>query len=50
MDLSVISGGVELNVSGVTDDTTCLQVVYALAHATNQKGKFVLVAYLDGHV
>ena len=50
MDLIVISNGVELNVSGVTEETTCLQIVYALAHATGQKGKFVLVAYLDGHV
>ncbi|KAE9552476.1 hypothetical protein FO519_004328 [Halicephalobus sp. NKZ332] len=49
MDLIIVSNGVELNVSGVTEETTCLQIVYALAHATGQKGKFVLVAYLDGH-
>uniref|UniRef100_A0A914YSH5 Ras-associating domain-containing protein n=1 Tax=Panagrolaimus superbus TaxID=310955 RepID=A0A914YSH5_9BILA len=45
MGLKVISGGIELNVSGVNENTTCLQVVYALAHATNQKGKFILVAH-----
>uniref|UniRef100_A0A7E4VG47 Ras-associating domain-containing protein n=1 Tax=Panagrellus redivivus TaxID=6233 RepID=A0A7E4VG47_PANRE len=48
MDLSVLSGDVELNVSGVTEETSCLQIVYALAHATNQKGKFVLVAHVNG--
>uniref|UniRef100_A0AC35G119 Ras-associating domain-containing protein n=1 Tax=Panagrolaimus sp. PS1159 TaxID=55785 RepID=A0AC35G119_9BILA len=45
MGLKVISGGIELNVSGVNESTTCLQVVYALAHATNQKGKFILIAH-----
>ena len=50
MGLKVISGGIELNVSGLSQDTTCLQVVYALAHATNQKGKFVLVAHSNGVV
>uniref|UniRef100_A0AC34Q6I2 Ras-associating domain-containing protein n=1 Tax=Panagrolaimus sp. JU765 TaxID=591449 RepID=A0AC34Q6I2_9BILA len=49
MDLTVLSNGVELNVSGVTNDTTCLQVVYALAHATGQKGKFVLVAHFHDY-
>jgi hypothetical protein len=48
MDLKVISSGIELNVSGVNEDTTCVKVVYALAHATNQKGKFVLVAHFNG--
>uniref|UniRef100_A0AC34GWM4 Ras-associating domain-containing protein n=1 Tax=Panagrolaimus sp. ES5 TaxID=591445 RepID=A0AC34GWM4_9BILA len=48
MGLKVISGGIELNVSGVNENTTCLEVVYALAHATNQKGKFILVAHSNG--
>lgn len=50
MGLKVISGGIELNVSGVNENTTCLEVVYALAHATNQKGKFILVAHSNGAV
>lgn len=34
--------------SGVNEATTCAQIVYALAHATQQKGKFTLIARLDG--
>lgn len=43
MNLQVWVDGVERSVSGVTENTTCTQLIYALAHATGQKGKFVLV-------
>lgn len=35
--------GVERSISGLTESTTCAQIIYALAHATGQKGRFVLV-------
>uniref|UniRef100_A0A915Q243 Ras-associating domain-containing protein n=1 Tax=Setaria digitata TaxID=48799 RepID=A0A915Q243_9BILA len=39
----VIVDGVERSVSGITESTTCAQIIYALAHATGQKGRFVLI-------
>ncbi|KAH7732207.1 Protein K05B2.2 a [Aphelenchoides avenae] len=47
-DLTVHTNGTAHNVSGVDVNTTCAQIVYALAHATNQKGRFVLVAIVSG--
>uniref|UniRef100_A0A915EJ61 Ras-associating domain-containing protein n=1 Tax=Ditylenchus dipsaci TaxID=166011 RepID=A0A915EJ61_9BILA len=44
MDLLVFTNGALRDISGVNESTTCAQIVYALAHATNQKGRFVLVA------
>lgn len=44
MDLIVFANGAARNISGLTKETTCAEVVYALAHATNQKGRFVLVS------
>lgn len=49
-DLTVHTNGTAHNVSGVDVNTTCAQIVYALAHATNQKGRFVLVAIVSGSV
>lgn len=43
MELKVSVDGVERCISGLTEDTTCAQIIYALAHATGQKGRFVLV-------
>ncbi|VDM40973.1 unnamed protein product [Toxocara canis] len=43
MELKVNVDGVERSVSGLTETTTCAQIIYALAHATGQKGRFVLV-------
>ncbi|MFH4974884.1 hypothetical protein AB6A40_001593 [Gnathostoma spinigerum] len=43
MELKVLMDGVERSVSGLTETTTCAQIIYALAHATGRKGKFVLV-------
>uniref|UniRef100_F1L158 Ras association domain-containing protein 8 n=2 Tax=Ascaris TaxID=6251 RepID=F1L158_ASCSU len=43
MELKVNVDGVERSVSGLTESTTCAQIIYALAHATGQKGRFVLV-------
>ncbi|VBB25913.1 unnamed protein product [Acanthocheilonema viteae] len=43
MEIRVIVDGVERSVSGITDSTTCAQIIYALAHATGQKGRFVLI-------
>lgn len=50
MDLIVFVNGVARNVSGVTEQTTCAEIVYALAHATNQKGQFVLVSTFSNSV
>ncbi|KAL3071884.1 hypothetical protein niasHT_031075 [Heterodera trifolii] len=45
MDLIVHTpGGSVQCVSGVTENTTCCQIVFALAHAIRQKGSFALVA------
>ncbi|CAG9536949.1 unnamed protein product [Cercopithifilaria johnstoni] len=43
MEIRVIVDGVERSVSGITDSTTCAQIIYALAHATGHKGRFVLI-------
>uniref|UniRef100_A0A914ZLB2 Ras-associating domain-containing protein n=1 Tax=Parascaris univalens TaxID=6257 RepID=A0A914ZLB2_PARUN len=43
MELKVNVDGVERSISGLTESTTCAQIIYALAHATGQKGRFVLV-------
>ncbi|KAJ1369844.1 hypothetical protein KIN20_031424 [Parelaphostrongylus tenuis] len=43
MELKVSVDGVECSVSGVSNDTTCAQIIYALAHATSQKGRFVMI-------
>lgn len=44
MELKVwVEGGPQRVVCGVTDATTCQDVVYALAHATAQSGRFALV-------
>lgn len=43
MELRVIVDGVERSISGITDNTTCAQIIYALAHATGRKGRFVLI-------
>ncbi|VDK67544.1 unnamed protein product [Onchocerca ochengi] len=43
MEIKVIVDGIERSVSGITNSTTCAQIIYALAHATGQKGRFVLV-------
>lgn len=43
MEMKVIVDGIERSVSGITNSTTCAQIIYALAHATGQKGRFVLV-------
>ncbi|VDK87969.1 unnamed protein product [Litomosoides sigmodontis] len=43
MEIRVIVDGVERSVSGITDTTTCAQIIYALANATRQKGRFVLI-------
>ncbi|XP_023220618.1 ras association domain-containing protein 8-like [Centruroides sculpturatus] len=43
MELKVWVDGVQRVVCGVTDATTCQDVVYALAHATGQTGRFTLI-------
>ncbi|KAK6109598.1 Ras association (RalGDS/AF-6) domain family protein [Brugia pahangi] len=43
MEIRVIVDGIERSVSGITNSTTCAQIIYALAHATGQKGRFVLI-------
>ncbi|GMT36942.1 hypothetical protein PFISCL1PPCAC_28239 [Pristionchus fissidentatus] len=48
MELKVWVDGAERSVSGVSEETTCTQLIYALAHATGQKGKFVLVESYRG--
>lgn len=35
--------GVERSISGVSNETTCAQIIYALAHAISQKGRFVMI-------
>ncbi|CEF60206.1 Hypothetical protein SRAE_X000194600 [Strongyloides ratti] len=37
-------GKEEKVVSGITPDTTCADIIYAMAHSSGQKGKFVLLA------
>ncbi|GMT05723.1 hypothetical protein PENTCL1PPCAC_27897 [Pristionchus entomophagus] len=48
MELKVWVDGAERSVSGVSENTTCTQLIYALAHATGQKGKFVMVERYRG--
>ncbi|XP_015913791.1 ras association domain-containing protein 8 isoform X2 [Parasteatoda tepidariorum] len=43
MELKVWVDGIQRVVCGVTDSSTCQDVVYALAHATGQTGRFTLV-------
>ncbi|KAK6766818.1 hypothetical protein RB195_026224 [Necator americanus] len=43
MELKVSVDGVERSISGVSNETTCAQIIYALAHAISQKGRFVMV-------
>ncbi|OAD55318.1 Ras association domain-containing protein 8 [Eufriesea mexicana] len=43
MELKVWVEGIQRIVCGVTETTTCQDVVYALAHATGQTGRFTLV-------
>ncbi|KAF1747865.1 hypothetical protein GCK72_024331 [Caenorhabditis remanei] len=43
MELKINIDGLERSVSGVTENTTCSQIIYALAHATSQRGRFVMV-------
>ncbi|KAI1725676.1 ras association domain-containing protein 7 [Ditylenchus destructor] len=43
MEFLVYANGALRDISGVNESTTCAQIVYALAHATNQKGRFVLI-------
>ncbi|XP_017884822.1 ras association domain-containing protein 8 [Ceratina calcarata] len=43
MELKVWVEGIQRIVCGVTESTTCQDVVYALAHATGQTGRFTLV-------
>ncbi|GLG93252.1 Ras association domain-containing protein 8 [Gryllus bimaculatus] len=43
MELKVWVEGIERIVCGVTDNTTCQDVVYALAHATGKTGRFTLI-------
>lgn len=39
----MVVDGIERSVSGVSPVTTCSQIIYALAHATTQRGKFVMI-------
>ncbi|XP_049805608.1 ras association domain-containing protein 8 isoform X1 [Schistocerca nitens] len=43
MELKVWVEGIQRIVCGVTDSTTCQDVVYALAHATGKTGRFTLI-------
>ncbi|XP_054712401.1 ras association domain-containing protein 8-like isoform X2 [Uloborus diversus] len=43
MELKVWVDGIQRVVCGVTDASTCQDVVYALAHATGQTGRFTLI-------
>ncbi|PIO75855.1 Ras association domain protein [Teladorsagia circumcincta] len=43
MELKVSVDGVERSISGVNNETTCAQIIYALAHAISQKGRFVMI-------
>ncbi|KAF8796396.1 Ras association domain-containing protein 8 [Argiope bruennichi] len=43
MELKVWVDGIQRVVCGVTEASTCQDVVYALAHATGQTGRFTLV-------
>lgn len=43
MELKVWVDGIQRVVCGISDQTTCQEVIYALAHATGKTGRFVLV-------
>lgn len=43
MELKVWVDGIQRVVCGVTESSTCQDVVYALAHATGQTGRFTLI-------
>lgn len=43
MELKVWVEGIQRIVCGVTENTTCQDVVYALAHATGKTGRFTLI-------
>ncbi|XP_063241293.1 LOW QUALITY PROTEIN: ras association domain-containing protein 8 [Bacillus rossius redtenbacheri] len=43
MELKVWVDGIQRIVCGVTENTTCQDVVYALAHATGKTGRFTLI-------
>ncbi|XP_014250988.1 ras association domain-containing protein 8 isoform X2 [Cimex lectularius] len=43
MELKVWVEGIQRIVCGVTESTTCQDVVYALAHATGKTGRFTLI-------
>ncbi|CAB3400868.1 unnamed protein product [Caenorhabditis bovis] len=43
MELKVIIDGYERSVSGVNENTTCSQIIYALANAISARGRFVIV-------
>uniref|UniRef100_A0A1I7Z342 Ras-associating domain-containing protein n=1 Tax=Steinernema glaseri TaxID=37863 RepID=A0A1I7Z342_9BILA len=42
-DFKIRVDGIERYVSGVTTQTTCSEIIYALAHSMKKRGKFVLV-------
>ncbi|XP_046917070.2 uncharacterized protein LOC124497457 [Dermatophagoides farinae] len=43
MELKVWCDGIQRIVCGATESTTCQDVVFALAHATGQTGRFILI-------
>ncbi|KAF2346324.1 Ubiquitin-related domain, partial [Trinorchestia longiramus] len=43
MELKVWVDGIQRIVCGVTQATTCQDVVFALAHATSTTGRFTLI-------
>lgn len=43
MELKVWVEGIQRIVCGVTETTTCQDVVFALAHATGKVGRFTLI-------
>lgn len=43
MELKVWVEGIQRIVCGVTETTTCQDVVFALAHATGKTGRFTLI-------
>lgn len=43
MELKVWVEGIQRIVCGVTENTTCQDIVYALAHATGKSGRFTLI-------
>lgn len=43
MELKVWCDGIQRVVCGVSSSTTCQDIVFALAHATGQTGRFMLI-------